>query len=126
GLGRFSSLFRRQDGGVRLANVEYTSRGRGHGGRPSTSNIRSRLQGPAHRRCALLSTISLSPPRPPRQPFADRPEAHSTAYDMNVRTPIRNPPDLMYAEFKVHRTMICDRVRTEVFWRAIDLVVRPG
>ena len=32
----------------------------------------------------------------------------------------------MYAEFEVHRTMICDRVRTEAFRRAIDAVVRPG
>ena len=32
----------------------------------------------------------------------------------------------MYAEIEVHRTMICDRVRTEVFRRAIDSVVRPG
>ncbi len=32
----------------------------------------------------------------------------------------------MYAEFEVHRTMICDRVRTEAFWRAIESVVRPG
>ena len=43
-----------------------------------------------------------------------------------VRTPIRNPPDPMYAEFEVHRTMIRDRVRTEAFRRAIDSVVRPG
>ena len=47
-------------------------------------------------------------------------------YDAGVRTPIRNPPDPMYAEFEVHRTMICDRVRTEAFRRAIDSVVRPG
>ena len=46
-------------------------------------------------------------------------------YDADVRTPIRNPPDPMYAEFEVHRTMICDRVRTEAFRRAIDTVVRP-
>ncbi len=45
---------------------------------------------------------------------------------MDVRTPIRNPPDPTYAEFEVHRTMICDRVRTEAFRRAIDSVVRPG
>jgi protein arginine N-methyltransferase 1 len=45
---------------------------------------------------------------------------------VDVRTPIRNPPDPMYAEFEVHRTMICDRVRTEAFRRAIDSVVRPG
>jgi SAM-dependent methyltransferase len=32
----------------------------------------------------------------------------------------------MYAEFEVHRSMICDRVRTEAFQRAIDAVVRPG
>ena len=32
----------------------------------------------------------------------------------------------MYAEIEVHRTMICDRVRTEAFRRAIDAVVRPG
>jgi predicted RNA methylase len=32
----------------------------------------------------------------------------------------------MYAEFEVHRTMICDRVRTEAFRRAIDSVVRSG
>ena len=32
----------------------------------------------------------------------------------------------MYAEFEVHRTMICDRVRTEAFRRAIDSVVHPG
>ena len=43
-----------------------------------------------------------------------------------MRTPIRNPPDPMYAEFEVHRTMICDRVRTEAFRRAIESVVRPG
>ena len=43
-----------------------------------------------------------------------------------VRTPIRNPPDPMYAEIEVHRTMICDRVRTEAFRRAIDAMVRPG
>ena len=43
-----------------------------------------------------------------------------------MRTPIRNPPDPMYAEIEVHRTMICDRVRTEAFRRAIDSIVRPG
>ena len=43
-----------------------------------------------------------------------------------MRTPIRNPPDPMYAEIEVHRTMICDRVRTEAFRRAIESVVRPG
>ena len=43
-----------------------------------------------------------------------------------MRTPIRNPPDPMYAEIEVHRTMICDRVRTESFRLAIDAVVRPG
>ena len=32
----------------------------------------------------------------------------------------------MYAEIEVHRTMICDRVRTDAFRRAIDSVVRPG
>jgi type I protein arginine methyltransferase len=32
----------------------------------------------------------------------------------------------MYAEIEVHRTMICDRVRTEAFQRAIGSVVRPG
>jgi type I protein arginine methyltransferase len=32
----------------------------------------------------------------------------------------------MYAEIEVHRTMICDRVRTEAFRRAIESVVRPG
>ena len=32
----------------------------------------------------------------------------------------------MYAEFEVHRTMICDRMRTGVFRRAIESVVRPG
>ena len=32
----------------------------------------------------------------------------------------------MYAELEVHRTMICDRVRTEAFERAINAVVRPG
>ncbi len=32
----------------------------------------------------------------------------------------------MYAEFEVHRTMICDRVRTEAFRRAIESAVRPG
>ena len=47
-------------------------------------------------------------------------------YDICVRTPIRNPPDPMYAEFEVHRTMIRDRVRTEAFRRAINSVVRPG
>ncbi len=43
-----------------------------------------------------------------------------------MRTPIRNPTDPMYAEIEVHRTMICDRVRTDAFRRAIDSVVRPG
>jgi protein arginine N-methyltransferase 1 len=43
-----------------------------------------------------------------------------------MRTPIRNPPDPMYAEIEVHRTMICDRVRTEAFQRAIAATVRPG
>jgi protein arginine N-methyltransferase 1 len=32
----------------------------------------------------------------------------------------------MYAEIEVHRTMICDRVRTEAFRRAIDSTVSPG
>ncbi len=32
----------------------------------------------------------------------------------------------MYAELEVHRTMICDRVRTEAFRHAIESVVRPG
>ena len=32
----------------------------------------------------------------------------------------------MYAEFEVHRSMICDRVRTEAFKHAIESVVRPG
>ena len=32
----------------------------------------------------------------------------------------------MYAEIEVHRTMICDRVRTGAFRRAIDSMVRPG
>jgi SAM-dependent methyltransferase len=32
----------------------------------------------------------------------------------------------MYAEIEVHRTMICDRVRTDAFRRAIASVVRPG
>ncbi len=32
----------------------------------------------------------------------------------------------MYAEIEVHRTMICDRVRTDAFRRAIDSLVRPG
>jgi type I protein arginine methyltransferase len=32
----------------------------------------------------------------------------------------------MYAEIEVHRTMVCDRVRTEAFCRAIEEVVRPG
>ena len=32
----------------------------------------------------------------------------------------------MYAEIEVHRTMICDRVRTDAFRRAIESVVRPG
>src|ERR1022692_5292899 len=51
---------------------------------------------------------------------------HPAGYDADVRTPIRNPPDPMYAEFEVHRTMICDRVRTGAFRRALDSVVRPG
>ena len=32
----------------------------------------------------------------------------------------------MYAEIEVHRTMICDRVRTDTFRRAINSTVRPG
>jgi SAM-dependent methyltransferase len=32
----------------------------------------------------------------------------------------------MYAEIEVHRTMICDRVRTDAFRRAIASLVRPG
>ena len=32
----------------------------------------------------------------------------------------------MYAEIEVHRTMICDRVRTDAFRHAIESVVRPG
>ena len=43
-----------------------------------------------------------------------------------MRTPLKSSPDPMYAEFEVHRTMICDRVRTEGFRRAIEAVVRPG
>jgi len=43
-----------------------------------------------------------------------------------MRTPIKFPSDPMYAEFEVHRSMICDRIRTEAFKRAIDSVVRPG
>jgi len=43
-----------------------------------------------------------------------------------VRTPIRNPTDPTYAEIEVHRTMICDRVRTDAFRRAIASAVRPG
>lgn len=39
---------------------------------------------------------------------------------------MRHSPDPMYAELEVHRTMICDRVRTEAFQRAIAAVVRPG
>ncbi len=43
-----------------------------------------------------------------------------------MRTPIRNPVDPMYAEIEVHRTMLCDRVRTDAFRHAIDSVVRAG
>lgn len=43
-----------------------------------------------------------------------------------MRTPIRHAPDPMYAELEVHRTMICDRVRTDAFRRAIEAVVSPG
>jgi 2-polyprenyl-3-methyl-5-hydroxy-6-metoxy-1,4-benzoquinol methylase len=32
----------------------------------------------------------------------------------------------MLAEIEVHRTMICDRVRTDAFRQAIASVVRPG
>ena len=32
----------------------------------------------------------------------------------------------MYAEIEVHRTMICDRVRTEAFRRSINAAVGPG
>ena len=32
----------------------------------------------------------------------------------------------MYAEIEVHRSMICDRVRTDGFRRALTSVVRPG
>jgi tRNA/tmRNA/rRNA uracil-C5-methylase (TrmA/RlmC/RlmD family) len=52
--------------------------------------------------------------------------SNPAGYDAGERTPIRNPPDPMYAEFEVHRTIICDHVRTEAFRRAIDSVVRPG
>jgi SAM-dependent methyltransferase len=45
---------------------------------------------------------------------------------IHVRTPIRNPTDPTYAEIEVHRTMICDRVRTDAFRRAIASVVGPG
>ena len=40
-----------------------------------------------------------------------------------MRTPIRNPPDPMYAELEVHRTMIRDRVRTEACHR--DMLPDP-
>jgi predicted RNA methylase len=43
-----------------------------------------------------------------------------------MRTPIRFPSDPTYAEIEVHRTMICDRIRTDAFRRAINSVVRPG
>ena len=43
-----------------------------------------------------------------------------------VRTPIKHLSDPMYAEFEVHRSMICDRIRTEAFKSAIDSVVRSG
>jgi protein arginine N-methyltransferase 1 len=43
-----------------------------------------------------------------------------------MRTPIWSSPDPMYAEFEVHRSMICDWVRTEAFRRAIGSTVRPG
>ena len=43
-----------------------------------------------------------------------------------MRTPIKHPTDPMYAEFEVHRSMICDRARTEAFKHAVDSVVRSG
>ncbi|HET7489991.1 MAG TPA: 50S ribosomal protein L11 methyltransferase [Acidimicrobiales bacterium] len=43
-----------------------------------------------------------------------------------MRTPVLHSPDPMYAELEIHRTMICDRVRTEAFRRAIQAVVKPG
>jgi precorrin-6B methylase 2 len=43
-----------------------------------------------------------------------------------VRTPVKNPPVPVYAEFEIHRTMIRDRVRTEAFRRAIEAAVKPG
>ncbi len=43
-----------------------------------------------------------------------------------MRTPIKHPADPMYAEFEVHRSMICDHIRTEAFKSAIDSVVRSG
>ena len=42
-----------------------------------------------------------------------------------MRTPVKHSSDPMYAEFEIHRSMICDRVRTGAFQRAIDAVVRP-
>ena len=58
----------------------------------------------------------------------DRGEARRrrNATVQRMRTPIWSPPDPMYTEFEVHRSMISDRVRTEAFQRAIDSVVRPG
>jgi SAM-dependent methyltransferase len=78
--------------------------------------------------CAPSSATSLSPPEPHRHhlPVEGGKGLASVAYDVGVRTPIRNPPDPMYAELEVHRTMICDRVRTEAFRGAIESVVRPG
>src|SRR5450755_3656349 len=66
--------------------------------------------------------------RPTTKPGCRRPNLRyrRATYSTHVRTPIRNPPDPMYAEIEVHRTMICDRVRTEAFRRAINSVVRPG
>ena len=57
-------------------------------------------------------------------PSASAPEAHCLTTKM--RTPIKSPPDPMYAEFEVHRSMIRDRVRTDAFRRAIESVVRRG
>ena len=72
-----------------------------------------------------MSSLSLGSPSTPAW-FLHSEEDAGGAYDKHVRTPIRNPPDPMYAEFEVHRTMICDRVRTEAFRQAIDSVVHPG
>jgi SAM-dependent methyltransferase len=43
-----------------------------------------------------------------------------------MRTPVKNPPVPVYAEFETHRTMIRDRVRTEAFRRALEAAVQPG